>query len=425
LVSAFGRQEVREEAERLDVAGFLIKPVTRSMLVDTLVTLFAPTPADVAEAGTALSQQGARLAGARILLVEDNDINQQIAMELLQGVGAIVHLANNGRQAVERLTQGPFPPPYDLVLMDLQMPEMDGFQATARIRADARLARLPIIAMTAHATVDERQRCLSAGMDGHLAKPIDPAILFETISQHWRPPVEAAADTHEASADTAATAVAPPAAEAALFQVGGLDAADGLRRVAGNRALYEKLLRQFVDQQAEAPAQIGAHLAAGDFATAERLAHTVKGVAGNLGAGPVQAAAAELQRAISDGADPTRLEERRVQLAAVLTELVDGLQRALGAPAGPAANPSGHRSVEPAEIASAVAEMQRCIANLDAAAVDCLTAHRDVFQSLFTAEDFAEFERLVESYDFDGARAQLERAGAALERGRRESGSTA
>lgn len=432
LVTAFGRQEVRQEAERLDIANFLVKPVTRSMLVDTLVTLFAPSGTDAAEAGAALTQQGANLTGVRILLVEDNEINQQIAVELLQAAGAAVAVADNGRLAVERLDQGPFPPPYDLVLMDLQMPEMDGFQATARIRGDSRLEGLPIIAMTAHATVEERERCLGAGMDGHLGKPIDPAILFETIRQHWRSPHETAAiGTRETSADTPQASIgtpapsAPPlaAAEEQLADVPGLDTADGLRRVAGNRALYLKLLRQFVDQQAETPAQIGVHLATGDSATAERLAHTVKGVAGNLGAGPVQAAAAELERAIHAQADPASLEVQRARLAGLLAELVEGLRSTLGSPAPPA-TAGDLPAVDPAEIPGIVAEMRRYLAEFDAAAGDCLAEHRPVFLHLLSGEAFAAFERAVENFAFDEAQTQLEQAAALRELTRMDSGST-
>ena len=136
--------------------------------------------------------QDARLRGARILLTEDNEINQQIAVELLEGAGAKVNVANNGREAVETLSNGPQPPPFDVVLMDLQMPEMDGYQATAKIRSDARFSTLPIIAMTAHATMEERQRCLAAGMNDHVSKPIDPAFLFETLGRYYKPAENAA-----------------------------------------------------------------------------------------------------------------------------------------------------------------------------------------------------------------------------------------
>ena len=114
----------------------------------------------------------------RILLTEDNDINQQIAVELLEGAGAKVDVANNGREAVDKLFRAARSRRFDAVLMDLQMPEMDGYQATAKIRSDARFATLPIIAMTAHATVEERERCLAAGMNDHVSKPIDPDNLF-------------------------------------------------------------------------------------------------------------------------------------------------------------------------------------------------------------------------------------------------------
>ena len=133
LVTAFGREEVREEAERLQLDGFLVKPVTKSMIVDTLVNVFADAGEERRRRRTE-DEQAARLRGARILLAEDNDINQQIAVELLEGAGATVKVANNGREAVEILSNGPQPPPFDVVLMDLQMPEMDGYQATAKLR---------------------------------------------------------------------------------------------------------------------------------------------------------------------------------------------------------------------------------------------------------------------------------------------------
>jgi two-component system sensor histidine kinase/response regulator len=205
LVTAFGREEVREEAERVGLDGFLVKPVTKSMLVDTLVAVFATPDETGATPGAAEEEGATRLRGARILLTEDNEINQQIAIELLEGAGATVQVANNGREAVETLAKGPQPPAFDMVLMDLQMPEMDGYQATAKIRSDPRFANLPILAMTAHATMEERQRCLAAGMNDHITKPIDPALLFETVGRFYKP----------------ATGSAPPGLPAVLPLPGG------------------------------------------------------------------------------------------------------------------------------------------------------------------------------------------------------------
>ncbi|HEY7409226.1 MAG TPA: response regulator, partial [Vicinamibacteria bacterium] len=246
MVTAFGREEVRDEAERLDIEGFLLKPVTKSMLVDTLVTLFGPARAETAGASAEAGERGVRLDGLRVLLVEDNEINQQVATELIEGVGGRVTVAGDGRQAVERLEQAGDPLPYDVVLMDIQMPEMDGYQATARLRAQPRFARLPIVAMTAHATVEERQRCVAAGMNDHVAKPIDPSALYDVLGR-----------CRDGARALPAGAPAPaPPAPGAVPEVEGLDAAQGLRRVAGNLKLYARLLRQFVEEHAGDAARI-------------------------------------------------------------------------------------------------------------------------------------------------------------------------
>src|SRR5438105_4579134 len=220
LVTAFGREEVREEAERLQLEGFLVKPVTKSMIVDTLVNVFAHE--GEAATVTANGEQAMRLRGARILLTEDNDINQQIAIELLEGTGATVTVANNGREALDLLSNGPQPPPFDVVLMDLQMPEMDGYQATARLRSDSRFIALPIIAMTAHATIEERQRCLSVGMNDHISKPIDPAMLFETVARFYH--LQSPAPSPEATPRTGA----PDKNLPEIPVIDGLDTKDGL-----------------------------------------------------------------------------------------------------------------------------------------------------------------------------------------------------
>ena len=414
LVTAFGREEVREEAERLQLDGFLVKPVTKSMIVDTLVNVFAHE--GEAASVTTEGEQAMRLRGARILLTEDNDINQQIAIELLEGTGATVTVANNGREAVEILSNGPQPPPFDVVLMDLQMPEMDGYQATAKLRSDARFAALPIIAMTAHATIEERQRCLASGMNDHISKPIDPSALFETVARYYRsaPGTSASVPAVAKSSDPVVKTPGIPTAESRADEmeiptVEGLDSAEGLLRVAGNRKLYLKLLRQFSAQQSDAPMQITELLKVGDRPAAERKAHTVKGVAGNLGVKTVQLAAGELEKAIHNGADAARLESLRQQFATVLTPFVDRLRAALGEePVSPAAPKA--MVVDPAQLKLVVEQMTRHLAEFDAAASDCLEANRGVFASLFSAEEFGKFEQQVQGYAFGEALAQLEQA---------------
>ena len=414
LVTAFGREEVREEAERLQLDGFLVKPVTKSTIVDTLVNVFA---ADSEETVTTdEGEQALRLRGARILLAEDNEINQQIAVELLECTGAMVKVANNGREAVDILSNGPQPPPFDVVLMDLQMPEMDGYQATAKLRSDARFAALPIIAMTAHATIEERQRCLASGMNDHISKPIDPSALFETVARYYRSAprtsesVPAIAKTSDPVVKTAGVPeVESRADNMEIPTVEGLNSVEGLLRVAGNRKLYLKLLRQFSAQQSDAPGRITELLKAGDRPAAERTAHTVKGVAANLGVKTVQLAAGELEKAIHDGADAARLESLRQQFATVLTPFVDRLRAALGEePVSPAAPKA--MVVDAAQLKLVVEQMTRHLAEFDAAASDCLEANRGVFASLFSAEEFGKFEQRVQGYAFSEALAQLEQA---------------
>jgi two-component system sensor histidine kinase/response regulator len=406
LVTAFGRDEVREEAERLKLDGFLVKPVTKSMIVDTLVSVFAETASTQPISEVAPSQP---LEGIRLLLTEDNEINQQIAVELLEGAGATVQVANNGREAVETLFQGPQPPVFDAVLMDLQMPEMDGHQATMRIRSDARFRELPIIAMTAHATMEERQRCLADGMNDHISKPIDPAALFETVARHCRR-AEITADPVPASVAPVVvpqpTTRASASAEVVLPVGPGLDSIDGLARVAGNRTLYRRLVTQFAEQQGSAPEQIAAALKSGDRALAERLAHTLKGVAGNIGAKPVQAAAGEVERLIRAGKLGVDVGPALEQVRSVLDPLLAELQRQ---PSG--ATPLESVATGPIDRTAAtevVRELGRLLAEFDGSAGDFMEAKRAILQPCFGPERWAQFQQALEGYAFADAQTQLQ-----------------
>ena len=306
-----------------------------------------------------------RLRGLRVLLAEDNEINQQIAVELLEGVGATVAVANDGVEAVRKVLSQPMPPTFDVVLMDLQMPEMDGYQATQKIRADPRFARFPIIAMTAHATIEERQKCLDAGMNGHVSKPIDPASLFDTLERFVAPTVKGAAVPPLEPAR-------PAVADADEWpDVPGLNVADGLSRVAGNKKLYRKLLRRFSSTQASAARDIASALAEHDRARAGRLAHTVRGVAGNIGAPAVQQAAADLETAIAGAAPAAEIEVSRAALEECLTQLIQGLDAALAGADGEPAQAGDLRQVK-----EAVDQLSRYLAESDGAAITCFETAR-------------------------------------------------
>ncbi len=401
MVTAFGREEVREEAERLGVDGFLTKPVTKSMLVDTLVRLFASKEQRQSPSDTPLTESGTMLAGLRILLTEDNEINQQIAVELLEGVGASVAVANNGREGVERLASEPTA--FDIVLMDLQMPEMDGYQATKRIRSDLRFVDLPIVAMTAHATAEEKQSCLDAGMNGHVSKPIDPPTLFATLLKFYTPPAAAPQASPGGGQAMAATGDG-------FVGLAGLDAADGLKRVAGNLKLYRKLLLESREEFRTAAARIRSLLAAGSHSDAVRLVHTVKGVAGNLGAGRVQEAGAALEAALK--ADPEAGAEVLIaSLADAVAELLPGLDSLDSAM--PASSAGSVTAVDPSAVEPVLRELMQRLRAGDMSAEGSL----DRLEALLGGtcpEELARVRSFVDDLEFEGAVAPLDQIARSL-----------
>jgi len=253
--------------------------------------------------------------GARILVVEDNRINQRIMQELLAGYGLQVGLAGDGIEAVEMLQREAF----DLVLMDLQMPRMDGFQATAKIRERHDRLSLPIVAMTAHGRDEDREKCLSAGMNDHLTKPVDPAMLALTLSR-WL-----GADDQPVDVSAAGAGSVGDDDDGLWLELPGVDLAAGLARAGGKSALYLRLLRDFRQDHADSMKRIVGELAAGRPEAAARLVHNLKGTAGNLGARALERRLAGLERAL---AGHGQVEERLGEAAAELTQLVgaiDGL----------------------------------------------------------------------------------------------------
>ncbi len=314
MVTAFGREDVRAQAEQIGMDAYLTKPVNASVLYDTLMEFFGAANLDASypSARKAGSLQQYDAHGVRILLVEDNEMNQQVATELLESAGAAVTVAEHGGICLKLLREGPQPPPFDIMLMDLQMPDMDGLTATRLLRADPRYEKLPIVAMTAHALVEERERCLQAGMNDHITKPIDPDALFATLAR-WTSRREAPTTVARSEAATA---------DATLPEIEGIDVTAGLRRVAGNTKLYESLLEQFVMKQSDTDTKILDALGKGDRESAERLAHPLRSIAGNIGINGVQSAATKLEKAIAQN-DPS--------VSALLTELRLALELQLAA----------------------------------------------------------------------------------------------
>ncbi len=309
-----------EDIQSLQAEGihhYLFKPVRQSMLQDAIDEVFADDP-ERAKARAVDPAEGLR--GRRLLLVEDNEFNQQVASELLGKAGARVDVAADGRQALDALERHT----YDLVLMDMQMPVMDGVTATRAIRADARFVTLPVIAMTANALPEERQACLDAGMNDFLTKPITPDLLYATVAA-WLPDLPAGQDTGEAT-----VAVQEPVPEAGVPVPAGrsapitsLDLDAGLFFFKGNRALYLKLFENFQRTQVGVLAQLQQGFADGDRALVQRSAHTLRGMAGTLGAQSLVEAATGLEGELKAGAELAAVSAGVAQVVSCLSVLQD------------------------------------------------------------------------------------------------------
>ncbi len=316
MVSAYGRDDVVDDARSAGVHAFLTKPVTPSTLLDATLDVMGHR----AEEGLRIEPARAaesRLLGARVLLVEDNEINQQVAQELLGQAGIDVTTADHGAAAIDFLAARP--EYFDAVLMDIQMPVMDGYAATRAIRREARFADLPVIAMTANAMAGDRAKALAVGMNDHVAKPIDVAVLFDVLAK-WID-VPESRDTANVVGFAAPRDAGDPCVptEPVVLLVPGLDTTTGISRVGGNVVAYRKILMKFKESQADAPARIRAALNGGDHTTARREAHTLQGVAGNVGADSVHAAAKIVERLIDERADvEAELDELEIVLGALI-----------------------------------------------------------------------------------------------------------
>ncbi|BCS96605.1 hypothetical protein DSLASN_22370 [Desulfoluna limicola] len=290
MVTAYGREEIMLQAEQAGVDGFLIKPVSASVLFNTIMDVFGKTVhplTHVRPQRKPAPEMRQQMGGARVLLVEDNEINQQIAREMLEDAGLVVTIAGDGRQAVETMKKGQF----DTVLMDIQMPVMDGYTATREIRKLSPAIRdIPIIAMTAHAMAGDREKSLEAGMNDHVSKPIDAEELLNTLSR-WIKPGERAGVPRTRPQKTEDTLSIPA--------LKGINTGEGLSRVAGNKKLYLDLLHRFLITHKNDAEDIKNALRENESQRAQRIAHSIKGVSGNLGADALSSAAGALESAIT------------------------------------------------------------------------------------------------------------------------------
>ena len=376
-------------------SGLLAKPVSPSSLFDAIINVLVPKNVGSGENPPRTVEKAHDLEGVRVLLVEDNEMNRQISVELLKSAGVMVEVACDGREAVDKLMQTKAELPYDMVLMDIQMPNMDGYEATRLIRMNEHLASLPIIAMTAHALDEEKQRCLAAGMNDHISKPIDSDVMFAKMNQ-WL--------NRRGSQRMGGGFQARPsdADETEVPEIPGIDVQAGLQRVAHNKELYLKLLHKFQIEYENTASKIDEALNQGDRPLAERLAHTATGVSGNIGAVSVQMVAAELESAIRTNDPSEHVRAILKRYADTTEEVIAHLKKALGDMEDSApASIEGALDVE--ALKPVLDKLVALLKDYDSSAVDYAESVRGELAVLLDDGDFSQFEKAISAYDFDEA----------------------
>jgi CheY-like chemotaxis protein len=395
MISAFSSGDLKDKPGGEYIDQFLSKPVSPSHLFDAVMAAFGVETEQKSRARGTRSQFDMQLLrpvqGANILLVEDNEINQQVAGELLEQAGFFVDIANHGQEAIDKLQVNA----YDCVLMDVQMPIMDGYTASKTLRENSKFKDLPILAMTANATLEDRQLSIEAGMNDHIAKPINRQILFNALLA-WIPPGERELPgTFLDSQHAADESLSPP-------ELAGIDTGSGIERLGGDVRSYLRLLDKFADNQANAMADIGRAVVEGDSEKAIRLAHTLKGVAGTIGATKLQESATELEAWLKE--DKEQLPESL--LAATGTELgrVVGLIRES---VGLAEDNNGDSGEIPADLLPRLNELMEKLEEYDSEAEDILLTLLDQIPGTEIHELLQGVRKLIAQYDLEAAATEL------------------
>jgi len=393
MVSAYGREEAMEQAQNVGIEAYLVKPVNPSGLLNTILEVFhykemyqpEKDPLNVVE----------HIRGVDVLLVEDNEINQQVAKELLASQDISVDIAENGQVALDLLEANP--EKYSVVLMDIQMPVMDGYEATQKIRQQARFQALPVIAMTANVMVGDKERAEKVGMVDHISKPIDVKELFRVLGK-WilnTSKTVTKKGTHSRMISTSSSALVPELPE--------LDTSLGLKRVGGNETLYLKILTKFKESQSDVVERIQGALNRNQPLEATREIHTLKGLAGSIGALKLQKMASTVEQLIEGEEDATSsLEELSFLLQLILEGLNEGLQQTQKV------NKDHATAVlSSEEITTLLSRLSHFLEEDDADAIEVLEALASAFPDGDMAKQIQRVMACVERYEFDEALEKL------------------
>jgi two-component system sensor histidine kinase/response regulator len=388
MVTAYGRDDVLKDAKEAGLEYTLVKPVTPSMLFDSTMRVLGakyeavqPVERDVPSVREVMSS----IRGASVLLVEDNEFNQEVAIGLLADAGFEVDVANNGQRAVEMVNQRA----YDIVLMDMHMPVMDGVNATIEIRKDKQFKSLPVVAMTANAMQQDKDKCAQAGMNDYLTKPIDPDELFRTLLKWIKP-------RHAVVANRVETVGSRPED---FPVIDGLDVELGLQRVAGKRSLYLNMLQKYLINQENVANELRAALNANDRATAELIAHSAKAVNGNIGATGLQEKAEELEDMLRSGFAVDAIKAKVELFAAQQSELIAALKSS-----APQQEPTRSSVVVSREEAAQVLDrLEELLSSDDSEACDVLEDRFDQLRFVLGSDIFPKVDKAIKQFDFEKA----------------------
>ena len=391
LVTAYGREEVLQNAISAGFDEVLLKPVNASMLLDSMVRVFgaANSQPNVSVANFVSIQDLSAIVGSQILVVEDNEMNQEIAKELLESEGFEVDIAENGQIALDKIHQKN----YDIVLMDMQMPVLDGVSATIEIRKLSQFSHLPIVAMTANAMLQDRERCLAVGMNDHVAKPIDPDDLFRALLK-WIKPKQ----------NMMLSGMLPNKKHITqqnedLPIIDGLDVELGLKRVIGKKTFYLNMLRKYVTNQANTSNELRIALAENDYSTAERIAHSTKSVSGNIGASNLQAMAAEIEKIIRENASIDFILSKIAPFEIAQNAMIDELKSQLSVDL-PIANLS---EIDTSKAQDVLTNLRQLLSENDSEADEVFEDNLDLMRTVLGADVFTKMNNAMQQFDFKKA----------------------
>jgi len=421
MVTAYGRDEALASAQErgVGISTVLSKPVTPSSLLEAIGEALGKGAAVEMRIETRAENDHeymAALKGARILLVEDNEMNQELAMALLSQAEIDVVLANNGQEAVDILSRDAG---FDGVLMDCQMPVKDGYTATREIRNQSQFKQLPIIAMTANAMAGDKEKVIEAGMWDHIAKPLNVSQMFVTIAKWVKPkggrdaladaPAPQGFPAATPSFDKEASGMDLPATDAVggLPPLSGIDVKAGLATCAGQESLYARMLIKFRDSQGRFAEFFAAARADADPEATTRAAHTLKGTAGNIGARALQAAAGELEYACKDNAPADQIETLLKRTLAELAVVMPGLEK-VGAGRTAQSAPTPAAAITETELWAQLDKLRYLLKESDSEAGDLLAELLEKLGDHPIAKQLKPVSVAIEGFDFDSAIGHLD-----------------